>query len=353
MKIARTLAVSLALLPVSLPASLPVAAQSVPELPVTTHRLSDRVLCLETGLSTVMSNVTAIATSAGVVVIDAHYRPEYGRQLRGIIEESFGRRDITHLILTHAGVDHMGGRPAFSDALFIGHENCGSSIDALYQSLEGNDVRELFAPRLQYIQDQIDAGPDDPALRNQLDEALLYWSDLTDMFAAGLEYEKPELTFSDRLTLHLGDVTLNLVYCTPGYSQSDIVIEVPEEKLLVTGDIFVDHRIPLYDAATDLDRWTAVFEPYLSGEVAIEHITGCHGGLMTLDDLRTQLDYLHDLRAAVEQIYSAGGTVEQAKERLAFTSRYSHLSHLIIRWVGTPLELHERNIEQIWASLGS
>jgi glyoxylase-like metal-dependent hydrolase (beta-lactamase superfamily II) len=329
----------------------PAPPQSIAALPVTTHRLSERVLHVMTGHSTVMSNITAIATSAGIVVIDSHYRPEYGRQLREIIEETFGRQDITHLILTHAGVDHMGGASAFPEALLIGHENCPGSIDALYRSFEGISIREAMAPRLQYIQDQIDEDPPDAALRTQLDESLLYWTDLTEMLASGFRYRKPELMFSNRLNLHSGDITVELCYCTPGYSTSDIVIHVPEERLLVTGDIFVDHRIPLYDAATDLDRWTAVFAPYLSGEIEIEHILTCHGEMMTIDEVRTQMDYLHDLKAAVEQIYREGGTLEQAREQLSFSRRYPCLSHLIIKWVGSPLQLHARNIEQIWKGL--
>ena len=71
-----------------------------------------------------MSNVTALSTSKGIVVVDSHYKPDWGRKIRGIIEEAFHRKDFVYLIYTHAGVDHMGGRPAFPDAELIGHDNC-------------------------------------------------------------------------------------------------------------------------------------------------------------------------------------------------------------------------------------
>jgi hypothetical protein len=187
----------------------------------------------------------------------------------------------------------------------------------------------------------------------KLKEAMLYWSEMTDLLASGFRYTKPSITFSDRITLRMGDVSLELRYCTPGYSESDIVIHVPQEKLLVTGDIFVKHRVPLFNEKTDLDRWKAVFKPFIDKEIEIKHIIGCHGELMTIDDIKAQLDYLDDLWEAVVASKQKGLTVEQAKQKLSFDKRYTHLHHLGTRWVSTPFDLHERNIEQVWKALNT
>jgi hypothetical protein len=128
---------------------------------------------------------------------------------------------------------------------------------------------------------------------------------------------------------------------------------VPQEKLLVVGDIFVKHRIPLLNEKTDLERWGAVFRPIIEEEVEIQYIIGCHGELMTIADLKAQLDYLSDLWEAVEVAKQEGWTLEQAKQQLSFTKRYAHLHDLITRWVDTLLDLHERNIEQAWKALSS
>lgn len=329
------------------------SAQKAAEIPIKTQKLTERVFFIKTGKSPVMSNVTAIATAEGIVVIDAHYKPEMGIRIRRLVEEAFDRKDFRYLIYSHAGVDHIGGSPAFTDVDIVGHASCISQIDSLHRSFKDIDVREGMAPRLKLIKEQIDGSLDDPSQMAKLEEALLYWGELTDLIASGFRYSKPSITFNDRMTLHMADVTLELCYCTPGYSQSDIVIHIPQEKLLVVGDIFVKHRIPLFDEKTDMERWIAVFQPFIDERIEIQHIIGCHGELMTLDDLRVQLDYLSDLWGAVEAVKQEGMTLEQAKEKLSFKKRYAHLNHLETRWVSTPFDLHERNIDQIWKALDS
>ncbi|MGD9347127.1 MAG: MBL fold metallo-hydrolase [Candidatus Aminicenantes bacterium] len=330
-----------------------VFAQTAPEIPIKVQRLSGRVLFIKTGESPVMSNVTAVATTDGIVMIDAHYKPEMGTKIRSVVEKVFNRTDFAYLIYSHAGVDHIGGSPAFTDAVFIGHQNCIDHIDSLHKTIEDINIKEGMAPRLKIIQDQIDAGPDDPSQMTKLEEAMLYWSEMADLLASGFRYTKPSITFNDRLNLQVGDVTLELCYCTPGYSQSDILIHVPQEKLLVVGDIFVEHRVPLFDEKTDLNRWKAVFSSFIDKEIEIQHIIGCHGELMTIDDIRMQLDYLSDLWEAVYAAKQKEWTLEQVKQKLSFSERYAHLSHLGTRWVSTSFDLHERNIEQIWKTLNN
>ncbi len=83
------------------------------EIPFRAERLSERALFIKSGNSAIMSNSTAIATSQGLVVIDAHYKPECGQRIRQMVEKAFERDDFIYLIYTHAGVDHMGGASAF------------------------------------------------------------------------------------------------------------------------------------------------------------------------------------------------------------------------------------------------
>jgi hypothetical protein len=184
-----------------------------------------------------------------------------------------------------------------------------------------------------------------------LEESLLYWSELAELLMSDFKYIKPSITFNDRLTLHIGDLSLRLCYCTPGYSESDILIHVPEENLLIVGDIFVKNRVPLLNEKTDIDRWVTVFTPFIRGEAEVKHIISCHGELMAIDDVRRQIDYISDLWKAVEAVKQRGLTLEQAKKTLSFNRRYPHLKDLDTRWVGTTFDLHERNIEQVWLGL--
>ncbi|MBN1222799.1 MAG: MBL fold metallo-hydrolase [Candidatus Aminicenantes bacterium] len=318
------------------------------DIPFRIDRLGKRVLFIKSGKSPVMSNVTAVASSKGLVVIDAHYKPECGHRIRRLVEEAFGRKDFAYLIYTHAGVDHMGGASAFPEALLIGHENCTAQIEGLQEQLQSVDIREAMKPRLKLIKDKLEAGPANSDEKFKLEEAMLYWSELTELMASGFAYSKPVITFDERLDFHLGDITLRLQYCTPGYSESDILIHVPEEMLLVVGDIFNKDRIPLISEKTDVRRWLDVFRPFIEGKEKIRYIVGAHDELIPLAELKLQLDYLEALWEGVIAAEQEGLTLEQAKKRFAFKKRFPHLSHLSTRWVSWPQDLHERNVEKCW-----
>jgi len=168
------------------------------------------------------------------------------------------------------------------------------------------------------------------------------------MLVSGFEYRQPNLTFDEKLVLHLGDITIKLHYCTPDYSESDILIHVPEEKLLVVGDIFNRDRIPLLHEKSDVKRWLDLFEPFIIGKEEVRHIIGGHDEMISLDELKAQYEYLKDLWEGVSAAKKQGLTLDKIKNIYAFNKRYSHLSHLKIYWISTPDNLHERNIEYIW-----
>jgi glyoxylase-like metal-dependent hydrolase (beta-lactamase superfamily II) len=55
---------------------------------------------------------------------------------------------------------------------------------------------------------------------------------------AGYELVPPQLTFQDHLRLGMGDLTLDL-YHVPGlHTEEDLVVYIPEEGVLITGDLF-------------------------------------------------------------------------------------------------------------------
>jgi glyoxylase-like metal-dependent hydrolase (beta-lactamase superfamily II) len=347
MRIAKFLRMYLTLLiPV-----LNISAHPAPEIPFKTHRLSDRVLFIKTGISSVMSNVTAIATAEGIVVIDAHYKPQLGKRIRDIVEKTFSRKDFSYLIYSHAGVDHMGGSMAFTDAVIVGHDNCIGRIDSLHKTLESVDIREVMAPRLKLIRDQMEKEQESASDQIMLEESLHYWTELTELTAGEFKYVKPSITFSDRLSIHSGDLSIELQYCTPGYSDSDIFIHVPGEKLLIVGDIFTKDRIPLLNEKSDIERWEALFRPFVDQEIDIQNIVSCHGQPMTLPEMKAQLDYLRDLWEGVCDAFSEGLTLEETKERFVFNKRFPQLHRLSTRWADTAFDLHERNIAEIWKAM--
>ena len=137
------------------------------------------------------------------VAIDTGTYPEEGQEMVDFIRAQGREPDL--LVLTHGHGDHVLGSGPFKGAEVIAHDLCGAEMRRLLPGLaerKGITFEELSAQ--------------------------IVW---------------PTITFSQELTLDLGDKTLWL-FPTPGHSQDGVSIYVWEDKLLVAGDSVVTSIVP-------------------------------------------------------------------------------------------------------------
>jgi cyclase len=100
---------------------------------------------------------------------------------------------------------------------------------------------------------------------------------------------KPNKTFSDILDIDMGDVTLNLIYFGKAHSESDIIIHIPQKKILMTGDLFSRYGRPsIPDINNQIDeRWIKVTGWIERRWSDIEIIITGHGQILSKEDLQS------------------------------------------------------------------
>ena len=131
------------------------------------------------------------------------------------------------------------------------------------------------------------------------------------------------------------------------YSQSDIIIFIPNEKTLVVGDIFNKNRLPIIKPGTDLDKWEKLFAPYISENSDIKYFLGGHGGVLTVGKIKEQFNYIRELYTETKRIKGEGKTVEEAMKELAFED-FPYLCNFNPYFFGTAIHTHNNNINSIW-----
>src|SRR5690606_31149869 len=52
-----------------------------------------------------------------------------------------------------------------------------------------------------------------------------------------IEIRPPDLTFTEAMTLHLGERRVELVHVGPAHTRSDVIVWLPEERVLFSGDL--------------------------------------------------------------------------------------------------------------------
>ena len=212
-------------------------AEEVAGLTLHVERLDPATVRVWVGDATSSTAVVAFATAKGIVVVDTLGVPKLDRKLRKVISRELGRDDFKMLINTHEHADHTGGNAAYADCTIVAHALCGAGMKANEAHRERSC--EWLASRAGEIRREI-AKQKEPAATKRLEEELVM-----DRLRLEALKEKtlpafPMRTFTDRMTLDMGDTTFELYYTGGMHTASDIAVFVPERGLLLTGDTMAD-----------------------------------------------------------------------------------------------------------------
>lgn len=297
-------------------AAIPAAGEDAAPL-FRVQRVSDRVLVF-TELSPWESNHVVIVGADGLVLVDPGHTALMGRLIREAVADELGRDRFAYVIDTHGHWGHTWGNAGFPEALVIGHEQASRTIEADRVNLEG---RAEFI-RGQLVQTQLRLDGLDAASEEARDVRIE--RDHFDRIARGLgesgfTVQPPRLTFSDRLSLDLGDLTLEMSFLGRGHSQSDIVVLIPEEKVLLMGCFFLERGpLPVFGTQTvlDPDRWLEVLDLVLENEAGLEHVVLGQHTVWPRDRLVVMRDYMAGLWSEVKALEAEGVDFETGMDRL-------------------------------------
>lgn len=106
----------------------------------------------------------------------------------------------------------------------------------------------------------------------------------------GTEIGLPALSFAERMTVDLGDETVELLRVAPSHTEGSIIVSVPSKKLLFAGDILFTDFHP-FMADGDLAGWTKTLDFLMTMEEDVRIVPG-HGPLSSKKDVKDMKDYL-------------------------------------------------------------
>ena len=132
----------------------------------------------------------------------------------------------------------------------------------------------------------------------------------------------PGITFESDYQIDLGGVQVELKWFGEAHSPGDISVWLPDEGVLIAGDIAFHERLLGIFEDTNVLAWLASFERMATLEPAV--VVPGHGGPTTLAEIRTWTHgYLTYLVEQVEAILDGGGGLAEAYE--IDQTAYSHL----------------------------
>lgn len=203
------------------------------------------------------SNSLVIVTSTDTIVVDSHVTPLAARALVASIKE-LTDKPVRILVNTHYHFDHVNGNEGFpSGVSIIGHQGTREyllgepSKDPIYQEA----VSQLRSS-VETIKGRLEKESDATTrkkLEGQLESTRAYLTSLVEARPV-----PPDITVDGNLTIHRDGRPIELLFMGRGHTESDLLVFLPKEKILFTGDFLL--ATPSYAGDCYLDEWIETLE---------------------------------------------------------------------------------------------
>ncbi|MBY5987489.1 MBL fold metallo-hydrolase [Roseovarius atlanticus] len=130
--------------------------------------------------------------------------------------------------------------------------------------------------------------------------------------AEGTVLAGPSETFEDEKIIEMGDFRIEVLHLGPAHSPGDISVWLPEQSLVIAGDMaFHERMLPIFeDTITKdwLETWETAFEP-----LEATYVIPGHGHPTNMAQVRRYThDYLVYLREKVGEHLESGGSLADA-----------------------------------------
>lgn len=221
-------------------------------------------------------NITVLVSDDGVLLIDSKFDDEYDRYMA--LLRTVTDKPVRYVINTHMHPDHTGGNARL--------EGIDADIIAT-----GNARRRLSASQ-----------------------------------STGL----PAITFDDHAQLWFGSTPIELYYLGRGHTDGDLVILLPEDRIVFTGDLFAGYEpsIRLIDYANggSLREWSTTLEKILALE--FDAVIPGHSGPTDRGTLQGYLDETLRMQGLIREMHGAGRA--PADIQTALTGEFGNMAVVIL-----------------------
>jgi cyclase len=306
--------------------------------------------------SPVMTNTLVVIGNQGVLVFDAAGFAIQGERLVKKVAE-LTDKPITHVAISHWHGDHSMGDyevlEKFPDAEVIAHE-----FTARYNASPNGEKVEPRDPAAEAeyrarVEKALATGvrsdgtPVTPKMRDFYVE-LLEDFDVVNEEIQRRQLMPPTRTMTDKAVIDLGGRTVELRHIAPGNTKGDMILWLPEEKILSTGDIVV--RPTPYGFFSYPRSWASVLRELKTFDA--KYIVPGHGDVMTdtayVDLLAETMDLVAD---QVDAAVKAGKSLDETRAAIDWTpveKRFvgddGMLAFLFNLWFKTPIVEAQYNL---------
>jgi glyoxylase-like metal-dependent hydrolase (beta-lactamase superfamily II) len=268
------------------------------------------------GTMNVGANSPIIINDDETLVIDSQITPAAARALVADLR-AITSKPVRYVIDSHYHYDHSHGNQIFApEAQVIGHDNTRRRMltNVLEQYTYLSSVEPVPA-RVESLKQRIaqEADPQQKAaLERQVANSLAYLEQVKET-----NVTPPNLTFETTMTLVRGGREIRLLYLGRGHTDTDVVVYLPKERIVCTGDLM--ESVVSYMGDSYPEEWIATLER-LKG-LDFDTVMPGHGVVFKgKAKIEAFQKYLRDVSTQVAALRKQGLSAEDAAQKVDVTA---------------------------------
>jgi glyoxylase-like metal-dependent hydrolase (beta-lactamase superfamily II) len=236
------------------------------------------------------SNAGLVVDDGSSLLVDTLFDAVLTREMLDVMADASGvtAEAIDTVVNTHANGDHTHGNGLCTKAEVIASEASAREM-------------ESFTPAM--MQSFMDSA-------ETLGEAGNYLKDVFGPFDFASVAEKlPTKTFSDELRLSVGAKSVHLLEVGPAHTRGDVLVHVPEDRTIFTGDILFIEGTPLMWAGP-VANWIRACDRIIGLDPEV--IVPGHGPITDVAGVAQVKAYLQYIEGEARARFDAGLSVREA-----------------------------------------
>ncbi len=236
------------------------------------------------------SNAGLIRDGEASLLVDTLFDMALTREMLDAMADAtgIGAGKIGTIVNTHANGDHCHGN------------GCCPQADIIASEASAKEMAEVPPAMLAQFK----------KMGAQLGPAGSYFADIFAPFDfENVDERTPTQTFSGTLDLKVGDKDVKLIEVGPAHTGGDVLVHVPGDKAVFTGDILFIDGTPLMWAGP-VANWIRACETIIAMDVDV--IVPGHGPLTDKAGVRRVADYLAFVDREARGRFDAGMSVREA-----------------------------------------
>ena len=264
------------------------------------------------GTMTVGANSPIILTDTEAMVIDSEITPAAARALVADLK-AITDKPVRYVVDSHYHYDHAFGNQVFGpDVQVIGHENTRKRLlgNTMAEYTYLSSVEPVPA-RVEALRKRI-AEENDPQqkalLERQVANSLAYLEQVKE-----IRVTPPTVTLDRKMTLFRGGREIQLLYFGRGHTDTDVVVFLPKEKIVCTGDLM--ESVISYMGDAYVNEWPATLDTLMT--LDFDTVMPGHGVVFKgKGHIEAFQRYLRDVLKQATELKKAGVAAEAAAPRI-------------------------------------